>query len=175
MVKVPSYDNYAITNLDGQKAYSNTQASPNAFGANVGQGMQQLGQSIQGLEQTAEGVYKEIGRLNVENKYTNETSDLFRQADNEYNKALGKNAVDGYGGAVQRLQDIKQQTLDGITDPFERMNMENLLNKRIQQSQDAYSRHSQAQLEVYDNDTFEGYVSTLSQGAVDNYKDPNLP
>ena len=174
MVRVPTYDNFGVLGVNTQDPLSRSQASPQAFGAGVGQAMQGLGQDVQQAANAGFAIKQEVAQLNVESRFTNETSGLFSQADRAYTSSMGKNAVDGYENAMKNLDDIRKKTLSGIDDPFERQNMEHLLNGRYQQSADAYNRHQGNQLEVYKNETFTGYLSTLSQGAIDNSFDDTV-
>lgn len=171
-MKIPSMENYGISAPDTKEAYSGASASPDAFGAGVGGAMQGLaGQMNQAID-VAGKIKSEMSALAVEDKYNNEISTAFRDLDREYTKQMGKNAVDGYDGAIQKLQEFRSKALDTISDPQEQMMMNKLLNQRYQQSQDSYARHLDQQFRVYKEDTFTASRAMTVQNGVDFAHDP---
>ena len=166
-MRIPYQDNYSVAPSSNEAPYQRSSANEVAFGSQVGQAMQGLGNQIDRSLDVAQKIKTEMSTLAVEDKYNNEVSDLFRDLDKGYTTQMGKNAVDGYEGALDQLSKAKTKILEGISDPQEQSMMTRMLDRRFQQSRDYYDRHREQQFRIYKDDTFTASRAMTVQNAVD--------
>ncbi len=174
MVRLPSYDNFQVSPDTAPAPYANQSATPDAFGAGVGQAIQGMGQTVQQQAKVYQQIKTQEAQRDVENDYAGEIGDSLRQFDQSYTSLSGKKAVDGYEKTMEDLQAYKTKTLGEYTDPLKRQMMEQILNDAIGQRKDMYGRHRTNETAVYDKQVASAMKGRFSQNAVDNYNNPDL-
>lgn len=174
MVRIPTYDNYGITGVNTQEAYQQSQATPQAFGSEVGAGMQNLAGNMGQALQQVDKIKMEMDTLDVETLYNNEVSVAFRDIDKSYTSLMGKNAVDGYEEAQKKVEALKTATMEKIQDPRQKMMMGQFFDRRATQSGDLRDRHLEQQFRIYKEDTFNSSRAMTVQNGVDFANDPVL-
>ena len=111
MVRVPVYDGRQVSVRPDLQQPINVQASPSAFGADVGQGMAQLGR---GIGEAADA----MARLNdfKANLQAKDSLTAFERekmqldyGPNGYLTTQGRNAADGYAKYQADLEELKKK------------------------------------------------------------------
>jgi len=172
-MRVPTIDNFEIQNPGNFTPYQDAPStSAETFGAGVGQAYQDLGERLNKTANLVYDIKTDIAKTNVEAKYMNEVAPTLDSLDSTYSNSMGKNAMDNYEDAISTLRKQRDDVLNGLQDNQERQMMQSMLDKRIAQSQQSYSKHRDTQFGVYKEDTFKGTVAMYSNNAL-KAADPN--
>ena len=162
-------------------AYENIDASPEDFGAQVGQAMQRTGQAGQQYAQVQQAIVNE-GQLNsANNQALKSANDLMygRAPDpasgdpgvKGYKTLLGNDAVTAYPDYQQKLQDSFDQIRDGLNPAVQKQFDETKI--RIQRSTEgAMGDHSSQQAIAYNMQQSRAQVQLYQNQALNEADDP---
>lgn len=153
------------------------QASPDAFGAQIGQAAQQIGRAGQqagsDLAQIAEAQQAIKNETDVNDAYYKSTFPAITDATQKYLSLQGKAAVDALPAYQQQLEDIREQQRDQLANPMQQRMFDSIARKTIAFNADGAARHATQQQKVYEDQTSSGLVSTYQQTAAQHWNDPN--
>lgn len=100
------------TAVNGSGAQPNqTRANPDEFGAQVGAGLQRVGQAGEGLAKEFGDIYNDSSARERTVTASQKLSDL----ENEYRQNRGLNAADAYKTFQQKSQQLYNESADGLT------------------------------------------------------------
>lgn len=117
MVTVPTYGGRQVTARPDLQQGINVQATPGAFGADIGQGMQQIGRGLDEAATAAAQLRDLRDTLAAKDSLTafeRERMEL-EYGQNGYLTTQGRNAVDGRAGYNAALEDLKKKHGSGLT------------------------------------------------------------
>lgn len=149
------------------------QASPDDFGAAVGRGMQSLGQGVSnvgGALAAVKAKEDETKAKDADNAFAKATRDALYDPDTGFAYQEGKNAVDGFSGFSQRVEELRKEYGKGLTGEaaqmYERASQARA-NSAIQtgmihtgQARKQWFRStSDARLDTFQSDAIAGYGS----------------
>lgn len=152
-------------------------ASPDAFGAQIGQAAQGIGQSFQKVGNDATQIanaQQEIkNETDVNDAYYKSTFPSITDATQQFMSLQGKAAVDALPAYQQQLEDIRSQQRAQLANPAQQRMFDNIARRTIAFSADGAARHASQQQRVYEDQTSDGMVSTYQQTAAQNWNNPN--
>ncbi|HBO83126.1 MULTISPECIES: hypothetical protein [unclassified Cupriavidus] len=161
----------------GALAPQQISASPDAFGAQIGQAAQQAGQSLQKVgndaAQIAEAQQAIKNETDVNDQYYKVTFPAITDATQKYMSLQGKAAVDALPEYQKQLEDIREQQREQLTNPMQQRMFDSIARKTIAFNADGAARHATQQQKVYEDQTSSGLVSTYQQTAAQHWNDPN--
>lgn len=173
MVKVPVYGGLQVTARPEFQQHINVQANPSAFGADIGQGMQNLGR---GMGQAAEvmgqlAAFDDTQRAkDADTKFANWSRERM-YGEGGYMTTEGRNAVDGRAAfeseAEQKRKEFGKDLTPGAAREYDRASQ-----ARVQSIYDTSVRHSMAGRKQWFNDAAAARLDTFSEDALAAYGDP---
>lgn len=117
MVTVPTYGGRQVTARPDLQQGINVQATPGAFGADIGQGLQQVSR---GMDEAANAMLRlnmlkdDLAAKDSLTKFQREKMEL-DYGQNGYLTTQGRDAVDGRDGYNQALEELKRKHGQGLT------------------------------------------------------------
>lgn len=173
MVKVPVYGGLQVTARPEFQQHINVQANPSAFGADIGQGMQNVGR---GMGQAAEvmgqlAAFDDTQRAkDADTKFANWSRERM-YGEGGYMTTEGRNAVDGRAAfeseAEQKRKEFGKDLTPGAAREYDRASQ-----ARVQSIYDTSVRHSMAGRKQWFNDAAAARLDTFSEDALAAYSDP---
>lgn len=158
--------------------YLHVQASPDAFGAQVGEGMQKLGQATQKVGDEAMDVATQRAQMATEAQTNDVIANQFApQAAKlraDFYQLQGKDAVAGREAYLQNLQQLRTKFTEDATSPLQKQILGHWMAQHVSQEVDGASRYASQQQEKYEDQSHSAYVSTLSDNIVANYNSPDV-
>lgn len=116
MVTVPTYQRNVSLRPDYQQGID-VRASPEAFGADIGRGMQQAAKGVSEVADAVAGVQallNETEARNARNAYMQD-ADKVMYGEGGYALTQGKQAIDGYSDLERKLGEIRQKHAASLT------------------------------------------------------------
>ncbi|HYA40394.1 MAG TPA: hypothetical protein VEF34_03770 [Syntrophobacteraceae bacterium] len=150
------------------------QASPADFGAQVGQAVQGLGQTMERAgEQTAQSVLlrRQFFNETAANDHLNQFENAFRDQYQKYYALQGRDAVDQYPAYQERMQDLQRQYRDALTNPAQQRLFDQFSRQRVWRELDGMSRYADQQNKVWEAQTSDATVQRYINQAADKYND----
>lgn len=155
--------------------YQNVTYSPDAYGAQVGRALTQLGQTGQQLAQNQfklDSEKKANDALDYRNKASDELRPVLFDADYGVYAQSGGNAMGGSATAAAAMENIKQKYLKSITDPETARAFEKLWLREEEQTKDKVALHEMNQLGNYKVNTAKATLTGSMTDAYNQYNDP---
>lgn len=117
MVRVPVYEGRMISARPELQQGVNVQASPGAFGADIGQGMSQIGRGLGEAAQAMTQLQDLKDTLTAKDRLTAFEREKMQldYGPNGYLTTQGQNAANGYGGYTAALEDLRKKYGSGLT------------------------------------------------------------
>jgi hypothetical protein len=159
-------------------AYDTAQASPDAFGAQIGAGEQRVGaagqQASDTMSQAAvafQGLQNETLAKNADIQLAQKLTDLQMDPQNGYVTKLGKDAVDGYQGYQSSVQQAYQDARSALPNPAAQQMFDSAAVKRVEYSLASGAQHAAQQNKIWQVGTAEARASTEMNVAANYYND----
>jgi hypothetical protein len=115
-IRVPEYEPEVRERPIFQQGVD-VRASPDAFGAGIGRGMQALAQGVGNFAdamQRVKALEDETIARNARNDFMRRSDDLY-YGDDGYGRSTGKGAIDGFDGYTRRLAELKKEVASRLT------------------------------------------------------------
>lgn len=164
----------------GAPARFTQQITPLDAGENIGQQAQRLGGAI---EQSGDVGFKAAlayKELDNETAAKNAQDDFFRNAsgllfspDGYFNKA-GKDAYDGYGDAVGKLEALRRSTLDALPNARSQLMADTVISRSMRGYQDMIGQHSQQGRKQWMNDTTDSLIQSTTDNGINFYNNDKV-
>lgn len=163
--------------------YIHAEASPQAFGSQIGQATEKLGQAGQQIGGTATDIATEwqnrINQSAVSNAYQQFQTfsesllhgDPNNPNDQGYLSTLGETALNGRQAVMQKFNDQRQQILGALQNDVQRMTFDNASRRLGQVFQSQVGEHSNQQFRVYSQGTQSALQQTTLQSIGNNFGD----
>ncbi len=166
--------------------FETIEASPDAFGAQVGQATQNVGQAGQQYAQVKQAIANE-GELNQRmNQALQTKSDIVHGTQDKFdpttgavikgqpgfNSLLGQDAVNAYSTYQQKLQDSFDQIRTSITNPAVVRQFQSFSDRLLNQAQSEMGSHKDQQAIVNNMQQSRAQVALYQQNALNDADDP---
>lgn len=174
MVKVPEYQGY----VQARPAYRqgiDVQATPDAFGAAIGRGMQVAGQGMGQLAQAVADV-KQLDDANRAKDADNQYGNWLRErmyGENGFMTLEGRNAVDNRRSFEAEAEEKRKQFGAGLTGGSARA-YQAASTSRINQAYQQSIVHTANARKQWFNDASDARVQGFADDALENYTNPAL-
>tara|TARA_R110000868_G_scaffold257134_1_gene514229 strand:- start:3476 stop:5698 length:2223 start_codon:yes stop_codon:yes gene_type:complete len=153
-------------------------ATPDAFGAQVGEAQQRLGNQLVStgdkLFAAAVDFQKRQDDADVDHIYSNVFSPAFRTLYSKYYALQGKRAVDELPAYFVGMEKLQEDTLKMLPNERQKHLFNNFARRRVEMEKDAMGRRAEQQNQVYQLETFKSVLDNLSREAGDNYSNDGM-
>jgi hypothetical protein len=154
----------------GQMIYNTIdRATPDAFGGQVGQTLQQAGNV---LEQHAIQRQQLINETAAQDTYANQFSPAARDIYQTYMKLEGKDAEAQFPAFQQHISDLRTQTRTNLPNPMQQKAFDEMSTRRVEMDLDGMARYAAAQTKVWQWNTHTAMIENLTAEGEANYNDP---
>jgi hypothetical protein len=141
-VMIPTDEFWPKVLPQGQLAYQNIHAAPEAFGGQMGQTLQRIG-DMSGKEAVArQHVLNKVGADDV---YANQFDPGARAIYEEYLTLKDKDAAQGFPAYRQRMENLAAEIRANLPNELQQSEFDLMAGHRMQANLDAMSRHQSAQ------------------------------
>ncbi|HDR9078192.1 TPA: transglycosylase SLT domain-containing protein [Burkholderia vietnamiensis] len=161
-------------------AYDTAGASPDAFGAQIGTAVQRAGAAIeQGADVAAkgaiafQGLQNETDAKNADIQLAAKLTALQFDPKNGYQGKLGKDAVDGYQGFQDAVQQAYQDARASLSNPEAQRMFDSAAVRRTQYSLASGAQHAAQQNKIWQVGTSEARAQLEMNTAANYYNDDN--
>lgn len=161
-------------------SYDTASASPDAFGAQIGAAAQRTGVAIeQASDVTAkgaiafQGLQNETDAKNADIQLAAKLTALQFDPKNGYQGKLGKDAVDGYQGFQDAVQQAYQDARASLANPEAQRMFDNAAVRRTQYSLASGAQHASQQNKIWQVGTSEARAQLEMNTAANYYNDDN--
>lgn len=144
-------------------------ATPDAFGGQVAQAIQQGGNQAAEL---TDHYAKMATEAKVNDVIANQWAPAVAQLSGQYHEKQGIDAVAGLKPFQDNMAALHNQYLANAGGPYEKQLLGNYMSRHIAQEMDGAQRHQDQQLTSYEDQSHKAFVDTLSNNAVSNYNNP---
>lgn len=146
------------------------EASPAAFGAQIGQSEEKLGATAEDLSK----VYMQrANEASANDKIVNDWAPTATKLSQDYYSKQGKDAVAGFQPYIDGLQQARAQTLENAT-PAEAQILNQYMTRHIAQEYDGAMRHQVQQMDSYEDQMSNAFVGTQTTNAVNAGSNPDM-
>lgn len=159
-------------------AYDTANASPDAFGAQIGAAEQRLGatgeQAANTMSQAAiafQGLQNETLAKNADIQLASKLTNLQMDPQSGYVTKMGKDAVDGYQGYQDSVQQAYQDARASLPNPAAQRMFDTAAVKRVEYSLASGAQHAAQQNKIWQVGTAEARASTEMNVAANYYND----
>ncbi len=153
----------------GQTIYNTIdRATPDAFGGQVGQTLQQAGDALQ---QNALRRQQLANETAVQEAYANQFSPQLRAITQNYMKLEGKDAEAAFPQYQQEINDLRNQTRENLN-PYQQRLFDERSTRRVEGDLDGMARYAASQTKQWEWNTHNAVLSDLIAEAEANYNDP---
>lgn len=159
-------------------AYDNANASPDAFGAQVGAADQRLGAAgAQAADTTSQatlafqGLQNETLAKNADIQLAQKLTDLQMNPQNGYGTKLGKDAVDGYQGYQDSVQQAYQDARSALPNASAQRMFDSAAVKRVEYSLSSGAQHAAQQNKIWQVGTADARANMEMNVAANYYND----
>ncbi len=178
MPRVPYYDNYGVTPVL-QDPMTNAQATPQAFGSDVGAAMEGFGNQIKAsateINQALDIQKKRDDETKVTDDFTSKISPAFRELSNDYRmKTRGRATLDQYEEYKTKASQLRDSLLMEDSDPERKAALTKLINARFETTMGGFDEYFLNQRDTVETQSHEGMMSVLEQDVYDNPHDEGL-
>lgn len=146
------------------------EASPSAFGSQIGQAGEKLGASADDL---AKVYTQRANEANANDKIVNQWAPQATGLSQAYYSKQGKDAVAGFQPYIDGLQKARSQMLENAT-PAESEILNQYMTRHIAQEYDGAMRHQVQQMDVYENQMSDAFVNLQTKNAVSAGSNPDM-
>ena len=154
----------------GQMIYNTIdRATPDAFGGQVGQTLQQAGNM---LERHADVQQQMINEASVNDVYANQFSPQFRDLYGKFYQLRGKDVAAQFPAFQEQMQDLRKQVREQLSNQMQQKAFDSISRQRIERELDGMTRHASQQLQAWDLETSNNLLGSFVQDGVDGYNDP---
>ncbi|CAB5082896.1 putative exported transglycosylase protein [Burkholderia cenocepacia] len=161
-------------------AYDSANATPDAFGAQIGAAAQRAGGAIeQGADVAArgaiafQGLQNETLAKNADIQLAAKLTALQFDPKNGYQTHLGKDAVDGYQGFQDSVQQAYQDARSALPNPEAQRMFDGAALRRVQYSMSSGAQHAAQQNKIWQVGTSEARAQLEMNTAANYYNDDN--
>ncbi|WP_017773849.1 transglycosylase SLT domain-containing protein [Paraburkholderia kururiensis] len=158
--------------------YQNIPSSPADFGAAVGQGLQgvaaQIGRGADDLANAQlayQGLQNETMAKEADIKATQALADLEYNPQSGYYAKMGKDAVDGYQGAMDSAMKIREDARNTLPNPQAQKMFDDVFVRRMQYSLTSMAQHAAQQNKMWQVGTSEARANLSLNYAANYYND----
>lgn len=160
----------------GVESYQNIQASPNAFGAQVGEAMSQLGRQLNVtgdmLSKHAERRMDIMNETNVQDTVANQYEPQLRDIYNQFYKLQGKDAEEQYPQYQEKIQTLHRQMRESLANVEQQRMFDRYSLSRSNHELDAMARHASTQTLAWQAHTHSAMQDGFVNLGADKYNDP---
>lgn len=174
MVKVPTYEQ-DVQLRPAFRQNVDVQASPDAFGASIGRGMQQAAEGLSNLGGSIAAV-KELEDINRAKEADNGYAAWLRErsyGENGFMNLEGRAAVDGRAAFEREAEEKRKEFGKGLT-PGAAQAYQRASTARIQSTLDQSIRHTADARKSWFKDASAARVETFANDALVNFNKPDL-
>ncbi|MGO9415523.1 MAG: hypothetical protein ACLP51_10350 [Syntrophobacteraceae bacterium] len=169
MPVVPGPDTFVQSVLpQGRLAYEDIRATPESFGGQVGQTLQEAGRIF---DKNALSRQELLNRANVNDVYATRFDPAARAIYEEYLTLTGKDAAVGFPAYQQKMQDLAADIRQGLPNDMQRVRFDEMALHRTQSNLDAMARHQASQTSQWIAQTGDAMAQTLSRRITDERYD----
>lgn len=161
-------------------AYDNASATPDAFGAQIGAATQRLGAAVeQGADVASkavlafQGLQNETLAKNADIQLAAKLTALQFDPKSGYQGKLGKDAVDGYQGFQDGVQQAYQDARAALPNPDAQRMFDGAAVRRVQYSLTSGAQHASQQNKIWQVGTSEARAQLEMNTAANYYNDDN--
>ena len=166
---VPKEDMFVQSILpQGRLAYQDIRATPESFGGQVGQTLQNTGRI---LEKNAISRQELLNKVNVNDVYATQFDPAARAIYEEFLTLRGKDAAVGFPAYQQKMQNLAADIREGLPNDMQRMRFDEMARHRTQINLDAMARHQASQTNQWIDQTGDAMAQTLSKRITDERYD----
>jgi hypothetical protein len=156
---------------EGQQAYNTIdKSSPENFGAQVGQTLSQTGDM---LAQHAMARQQILNAAKVDDTYAKQFDPAARDIFYNFLKLKGKDAEDQYPAVQKQMQDLADQTAQGLDNQMQVHQFNEVSRRRMTSDLDSMSRHAAAESNSFVAQTVDATGGVYMNRMVDVRNDPN--
>lgn len=142
-------------------------ATPGAFGVQVGQAIQNVGETADRMHKTAVQQWNQVSAMDAYNKYENAIQDkIFKSQTGLIHQNFGKDAI----GAVEKTQAyLKEQSSkinDNLYNEQQKFMFQRMTQERNLQLQQHLNDYADRQINNYDAETTQAFTKNAAQNAV---------
>lgn len=161
-----------VPTIDGSGArYQDVpQASPAAFGAQIGEAESKLGATSEDLGKM---YMQRANEASANDKIVNQWAPTVTKLSSDYYSKQGKDAVAGFQPYMDGLQQQRSSLLENAT-PAEAQILNQYMTRHIAQEYDGAMRHQVQQMDVYENQMSDAFVQTQTTNAVNAGSNPSM-
>jgi hypothetical protein len=152
----------------GQLAYQDIHATPESFGGQVGQTLQQSGNMF---DQQAVARQQIINAANIDDAYANKFDPAFRQMCMDFLKLKGKNAGEQFPIVQQQMKDLATQTAASLPNDLQRHTFNEISRRRMMSDLDGMARHVAAETNSWVAGTGNAMMDVYTNRIIDNRYD----
>lgn len=179
MPRVPQVTGQTVMPQAAPSGYIRAQATPQDFGASIGQALEQGGGRIASmgdrLAERANVIRKEDNALKVEEthaKFSDEERKYMFDPEKGVYARKGGNALTAYDDASKWYDETQQRYIEGLDDPDQRRLLQQTLTRRRDAALDGVARHVARERQTYMGEATEARVKSLTADAATVYNDP---
>jgi hypothetical protein len=151
------------------ETYQNVQATPQDFGGQVGQALQQSGDM---LAQHAVQRQQILNEANVNDVYANQFSPAFRNLQNQFMKLEGKDAETQFPAYQQQMNDMRAQYRANLPNAMQQRLFDDRSTRRAEIDLDGMSRYAAQQTKAWEWNTHLATTGDLISEAEANWNNP---
>lgn len=159
-------------------AYEGVNASPDAFGAQIGQAEQRMGAAGQQASDTMaqatlafQGLQNETLAKNADIQLASKLTNLQMDPQTGYGTKLGKDAVDGYQDYQDSVQQAYQDARASLPNPAAQRMFDSAAVKRVEYSLSSGAQHAAQQNKIWQVGTAESRANMEMNVAANYYND----
>lgn len=173
MPRAPIADISDVNPVGPVGAQFTQQASPAAFGAQIGQAEQglgkagdQLGDVLANHALALQGLQNETMAKEADIKASQALLDVQFNPDTGFNTKMGKDAVDGYSDAVAQIDALRQQYRATLPNQEAQKMFDDVFTRRITYAQQSMAEHAAQQNRIWMQGTNDARIANeVNQGA----------
>lgn len=172
MPRVPQLSEQSVFGSTPQD-YQRVQATPDAFGADVGRATAQLGGELDKagdvMFNAAVKFQTEQNQTNVDDVYNNQFSPAFRDLYHKYYSLQGKDAVDQMPTFIKGMEDVRAGVVNTLPNDQQKHLFNQMSRRRVDIELDGMSRYADQQNKVWRDTTFESTLANYATQAADKH------
>ena len=182
MAQVPPVETQQVMPRSGGIPFEQISPSPEAFGGGLAAGLSQLGQTLD--TSSNEFASRALAYQDINNKtesdaayaqYLSRENAYLRDPQSGYmTTKQGKAALDGYPGAMQDLNDIRNDVANSIQSPRAKLMFDQDSRRQLAYSESNLSEYVAGQRKTWIGNTNKAVVETTSQGMLATPNDSSI-
>lgn len=176
MVTVPTYGGQQVSARPIMQQGVNVSASPEAFGASAGRGLQQLGAGIQDVGNALAYVQQKDAEARNRDRYNQmqaELNDLENNPETGFLNTMGKSTVDGWKKHQENIRKVIDKYRTGLSG-FELEDFDKVAVPTQNEAFDRAARYTGGQRKQWYDESHAAQIETLKNSAAKDYNRPDL-